>query len=194
MYKVFCIVFLSLTSLIYGYAQPNANMNTKLTLIKIKMYPSLTHLTWDTYKTCKAYYIIDSIDASKTTLNIIISNETIPNTTLTQVNLINTCKPHTQILKIELKNKSGNTIKTGNYKYDGSDSKPLNGLPKIELIAKPSLSLVENQQSKTYNFETSRDHTCEIISINENFVIGSFYFKDTEGIISGQFKAEIIKF
>lgn len=42
--------------------------------------------------------------------------------------------------------------------------------------------------------ETLKDHTCKIISINENFVIGSFSFKDYKKIISGQFKARFIKF
>ncbi len=192
MFRYFVVIVFNLYFVRMVYSQPNKNMITKFTLINIKMYPGLTHLTWDTFLTCKAFYITDTLDASKTTLNIIISNHGILNSELNNPYLINICKPKTQVLKIELKNKSANGIKTGNYKYNGSDTKPLNGLPKIELIAKPTLSILASKQSKTYNFETSNEHICQITSINKHYVIGSFYFKDTEAIISGQFKAEIV--
>ena len=193
MVKYFLVVCFLCISISHTLAQPNKNMTTKFTHINLLMYPKLSHLTWDTFLTCKAHYHIDSVDASKSTLTIIISDKKITNADLPDPQLINRCKPNTHVFKIELKNKSGNGFKIGNYNYDGSDTKPLNGLPKIELIEKPSLSLMGKAQSKTYYFDTSKNHTCEVISLDEHFIYGSFYFKDPEGIISGQFKAEIIK-
>jgi hypothetical protein len=193
MIKHFIVLYFCCLHLLSSMAQPNKISTTMFTVINVKLFPKLKILTWDTINTSKAYYTIDSVDSKNTTLNIIISNKAFTDNDIKGNSFNLSCSTQIQIFKIELKNKSGEAIKTGNYKYDGSDTKPLNGLPKIELIAKPTIEIITNLKTMKNIFDYSKEHTCKIIELNENYIYGEFLFKDTEGLISGQFKAKIIK-
>ena len=193
MNKRFIVLYFCCLHLLSAMAQPHNINTTMFKVINIKLFPKLKTFTWDTINTSKAYYTIDTVDAKNTTLTIFISNKAFKDNDIKNYSITNSGTTQTQIFKIELKNKSGEEIKTGNYKYDGSDTKPLNGLPKIELIAKPTIEIITNLKTKKNIFDYSKEHTCKIVELNENYIYGEFLFKDTEGIISGQFKAKIIK-